>query len=196
MKYQLPPLPYAMNAFEPHISTETLEYHYGKHHRKYVDTLNDLIAGSEFEDMPLETIIQKASGPIFNNAAQVWNHSFYWNCLSPTGGGEPVGKLAEAIENSYRSLHHFKAEFTKQATSLFGAGWVWLVKGTERTVAIEQTKDGDNPFTRGRIALLTCDMWEHAYYIDYRNDKGRYLDAFWSLVNWDFAVGNFDRGRA
>jgi superoxide dismutase, Fe-Mn family len=194
MNYELPSLPYEMNALEPHISAETLEYHYGKHHRKYVNTLNDLIAGSEFEDMPLESIIQKANGPIFNNAAQVWNHAFYWNCLSPKGGGEPVGKLAEAIENSYRSFHQFKEEFTKQATALFGAGWVWLVKGMDETVAIEQTKDGDNPLTRGRIALLTCDMWEHAYYIDYRNDKGRYLDAFWNLVNWDFAASNFDRG--
>lgn len=194
MNYELPSLPYEMNALEPHISAETLEYHYGKHHRKYVNTLNDLIAGSEFQDMPLESIIQKANGPIFNNAAQVWNHAFYWNCLSPKGGGEPVGKLAEAIENSYRSFHQFKEEFTKQATALFGAGWVWLVKGMDETVAIEQTKDGDNPLTRGRIALLTCDMWEHAYYIDYRNDKGRYLDAFWNLVNWDFAASNFDRG--
>lgn len=194
MNYELPSLPYEMNALEPHISAETLEYHYGKHHRKYVNTLNELIAGSEFEDMPLESIIQKANGPIFNNAAQVWNHAFYWNCLSPKGGGKPVGKLAEAIENSYRSFHQFKEEFTKQATALFGAGWVWLVKGMDETVAIEQTKDGDNPLTRGRIVLLTCDMWEHAYYIDYRNDKGRYLDAFWNLVNWDFAASNFDRG--
>jgi Fe-Mn family superoxide dismutase len=193
MKYELPSLPYEMNALEPHISAETLEYHYGKHHRKYVDTLNDLTTASEFDGMALESIIQKASGPIFNNAAQAWNHAFYWNCLSPTGGGEPVGNLAQAIKNSYRSFDHFKEEFTKQASTLFGSGWVWLVKGTQESVAIEQTKDGDNPLTRGRVSLLTCDMWEHAYYIDYRNDKGRYLDAFWSLVNWDFAAGNFDR---
>jgi Fe-Mn family superoxide dismutase len=192
MQHELPPLPYDMKALEPHISAETLEYHYGKHHKKYLDTLNSLVRGTDFEDAPLEKIITAAGeGPIFNNAAQVWNHTFYWNCLSPNGGGQPVGHLAEAIDSSFGSYEAFKEAFTKEAAGLFGSGWVWLLKDTSNTVSIEPTKDGNNPLTYGQIALLTCDMWEHAYYIDYRNNKASYLDGFWNVVNWDFANSNF-----
>lgn len=190
MKHELPPLPYEKNALEPHISARTLEYHYGKHHQKYVDTLNSLIIGTKFEDRSLEEIIDLAGdGPLFNNAAQVWNHTFYWLCLSPQGGGEPRGQLAEAIATSFGSYDGLKKEFTAQATSLFGSGWVWLVKDSENTLSIQATKDGANPLASGRIALMTCDMWEHAYYLDYQNDKARYLAAFWQLVNWDFVGG-------
>jgi len=188
--HTLPALPYANNALAPHISPETIEYHYGKHHRAYVDNLNKLIPGTEFDAMPLEDIIRKASGPVFNNAAQVWNHSFYWNCLSPTGGGEPAGTLAAAITGNFGSLAQFKEKFTGTAVSHFGSGWAWLVKNDDGSIAIEATGNAGNPLKDGKKPLLTCDVWEHAYYIDYRNARAKYVEAFWNLVNWQFVAKN------
>ncbi len=190
MKHELPPLPYAMDALEPHISRETLEYHYGKHHQTYVTNLNNLIAGTEFENMSLEEIICKASGPIFNNAAQVWNHTFYWNSLSPNGGGSAAGAVGDAINRDFGSFDSFKEAFTKAAVTLFGSGWAWLVKTPEGKLEIVQTSNAGNPLTEGKTPILTCDVWEHAYYIDYRNARPKYLEAFWNLVNWDFANQN------
>jgi len=186
MSIELPALPYAQNALEPHISAETLEYHYGKHHKTYVDNLNKMIAGTEFADMALEDIIRKAQGGMFNNAAQVWNHTFYWNCLSPKGGGEPGGKLGEAISKAFGSFASFKEEFTKTAIGTFGSGWAWLVQRADGTVALVSTSNAATPITGSDKPLLTCDVWEHAYYIDYRNARPKYVEAFWNLVNWDF----------
>jgi Fe-Mn family superoxide dismutase len=186
MSIDLPALPYAQNALEPHISAETLEYHYGKHHKAYVDNLNKMIAGTEFADMALEDIIRKAQGGMFNNAAQVWNHTFYWNCLSPKGGGEPSGKLGEAITKAFGSFASFKEEFTKTAIGTFGSGWGWLVQRADGTVALVSTSNAATPITGSDKPLLTCDVWEHAYYIDYRNARPKYVEAFWNLVNWDF----------
>ncbi len=192
MKHELPSLPYEMNALEPHISAETLEYHYGKHHQKYVDTLNSLVPGTPYEDMSLEDIVVKApAGGIFNNAAQVWNHTFYWNCMSPNGGGEPDGALRDALASAFGSVEEFKKQFTQQATSLFGSGWAWLVKNADGSLAIEPLSNADNPIASGHKPLLTCDVWEHAYYIDYRNARPKYVEAFWKLVNWGFVTGNF-----
>lgn len=189
MNHELPELPWPKDALEPHISAETLEYHWGKHHRKYVDTLNELIAGTEFEDRPLEEVLASAGeGKVRNNAAQAWNHAFYWQCMAPDGGGKPGGALAEAIESSYGSFDAFKQEFSEAGKGLFGSGWVWLVDAGEGVVSIEPLSNAENPLMFGRVPLLTCDVWEHAYYIDYRNDRGSYLDAFWSLVNWDFVT--------
>lgn len=190
MTHKLPELQYAMDALQPHISKETLEYHYGKHHNAYVTNLNNLIPGTEFEDMELEDIIKKApAGGIFNNAAQVWNHSFYWNCLSPNGGGEPTGKLLEAINKAFGSFDEFKAMFTKSAVTNFGSGWTWLVKD-EDGLEIINTSNAGTALTSGKTPLLTCDVWEHAYYVDYRNARPQYVEAFWNLVNWDFVEGN------
>ena len=175
----------------PHISEETLEFHYGKHHQTYVTNLNNLIAGTEFEEMSLEEIIRKAAGGLFNNAAQVWNHTFYWNSLSPKGGGQPSGALADAIEKGYGSFDSFKEAFTKTAVTTFGSGWAWLVKNSDGSLAIVSTSNAGCPLTEGQTPLLTCDVWEHAYYIDYRNARPKYLEAFWKLVNWDFAEKNF-----
>ncbi len=191
MAFTLPPLPYEMNALEPHISKETLEYHYGKHHQTYVTNLNNLIAGTEFESASLEDIIRKSSGGVFNNAAQVWNHTFYWNCLSPNGGGEPEGALAEAINAKWGSFDSFKQEFNKQAAANFGSGWTWLVKKGDGSVDIVNTSNAATPLTTNDVPLLTCDVWEHAYYIDYRNARPKYLENFWNLVNWQFAAQNF-----
>lgn len=191
MVHQLPSLPFRNDAVAPHISTETLEYHYGKHHKAYVDNLNKLIPGTEFENMPLEDIIKKASGGIFNNAAQVWNHTFYWNCLSAPGGKGPQGKLAQALEKSFGSLESFKEQFTNSGMGLFGSGWVWLVKNADGSLTIENKSNAGTPVQEGKTALLTCDVWEHAYYIDYRNARKSYIEAFWNLVNWDFVAGNF-----
>jgi Fe-Mn family superoxide dismutase len=188
MVHELPALPYAKNALEPHISEETLEYHYGKHHQTYVTNLNNLIPGTEFESMSLEDIIKKSSGGIFNNAAQVWNHSFYWNCLSPNGGGEPEGDLAAAILSKFGSFAAFKDEFTKTAVTTFGSGWAWLVQDDDGGLGIVSTSNAGTPMTAGKKALLTCDVWEHAYYIDYRNARPKYVEAFWGLVNWDFVA--------
>ena len=187
MQHQLPDLPYAIDALEPHVSAETLEFHHGKHHRKYVDQLNELIRGTGFENMGLEAIIgQAGDGPIYDNAGQTWNHSLYWQCLSPRGGGEPHGAIADAIANSFTSFDAFKQAFDAAAVGLFGSGWVWLVKTTADTVNIQVTKDGDSPLRHGRQVLLTCDVWEHAYYLDYRNDKAAYMKGFWQVINWDF----------
>jgi len=187
MEHKLPELPFAKDALVPYISVETLEYHYGKHHKTYVDNLNKLIPGTEFENSSLEDIIRKASGGIFNNAAQVWNHMFYWNCLSPNGGGEPSGALALAITRDFRSFTQFKEKFTNAAVTLFGSGWTWLVKNNDGSLAIEATSNAGNPLKDGKKPLLTCDVWEHAYYIDYRNARAKYVEAFWNIVNWDFA---------
>lgn len=190
-KHELPPLPYEMNALEPHISAETLEYHYGKHHASYVTNLNKLIKGTEFESADLQDIIMKAKGGIFNNAAQVWNHTFYWNGLSPDGGGEPKGALAGAIDKSFGSFKDFKEKFSASAASNFGSGWTWLVRNANGEIEIANTSNAGNPMTSKLKPLLTCDVWEHAYYIDYRNARPKYLEAFWKLVNWDFAEKNF-----
>ena len=190
MAIELPPLPYERNALEPHISAETLEYHYGKHHKTYVDNLNKMIEGTEFADMPLEEIVRKSQGGMFNNAAQVWNHTFYWNCLSPNGGGEPTGKVAEAINKAFGDFASFKDEFTKLSIGTFGSGWGWLVLRPDGALALVSTSNANTPLTGEDTALLTCDVWEHAYYIDYRNARPKYLEAFWNLVNWDFVAAN------
>ena len=176
--HTFPKLPYDNNALAPHISEETIEYHYGKHHKAYVDNLNKLIPANEFENMSLEEIIQKASASIFNNAAQVWNHSFYWNCLSPEGRGEPTGELADAITSNFGSFEEFKNKFTNAAITLFGSGWAWLVKNPDGSLAIEATSNAENPLKHGKKALITFDVCEHAYYIDYRNARAKYLEAF------------------
>lgn len=190
MSHRLPELPYAMNALEPHISQETLEYHYGKHHQTYVDKLNGLVPGTEFENASLEEIITKASGAIFNNGAQIWNHTFYWNCLAPQGGGEPNGALMDAIRENFGSFADFKEKFSQSAITLFGSGWAWLVKNPDGSLDIVGTSNAGNPLTEGKTPLLTCDVWEHAYYIDYRNARPKYLEAFWNLANWDFVAKN------
>ena len=191
MTFELPALPYAKNELVPHISEETLEYHYGKHHQTYVTNLNNLVPGTEYEGLTLEEIIVKSSGPIFNNAAQVWNHTFYWNSLAPKGGGLPTGALANAINTTFGSYEKFKEEFTKCAVTTFGSGWAWLVKNTDGSLALVSTSNAGCPLTTGQTPLLTCDVWEHAYYIDYRNARPSYLEAFWALVNWDFAAANY-----
>lgn len=188
MKHNLPELPYSMDALEPVISKETLEYHYGKHHQAYVNNLNKLIEGTEFEDMSLEDIIVKSSGGIFNNAAQVFNHTFYWNCLSPDGGGEPKGELLDAIKESFGSFADFKEKFSQTATGTFGSGWAWLVKDKDGKLEIVSTSNAGNPLTEEKTPLLTCDVWEHAYYIDYRNARPSYVEKYWDLVNWDFVA--------
>jgi Fe-Mn family superoxide dismutase len=191
MEHQLPQLSYAKEALAPHISAETIDYHYGKHHATYVANLNKLISGTEFAGMQLEEIVKKSSGGIFNNAAQVWNHTFYWNGLSPKGGGEPTGALAEAIRKTFGSFTTFKEKFTATAVGTFGSGWAWLVKNSDGTIAIESTSNAGNPMTAGKKPLLTCDVWEHAYYVDYRNARPKYVEAFWNLVNWKSVEGNF-----
>jgi len=191
MTFKLPALPYALNALEPHISQETLEYHYGKHHQAYVNKLNALIPGTEYEGMTLEDIIMKSDGGIFNNAAQVWNHTFYWHCMSPQGGGDPYNALASAIDEAFGSFEKFKEAFTHAALTQFGSGWAWLVKDKHNKLEIVQTSNAGNPMTEGKTPLLTCDVWEHAYYIDTRNDRPKYVSNFWNLINWDFIVKNF-----
>ena len=191
MAFELPALPYATNRLVPYISEETLEFHHGKHHQTYVTNLNNLVPGTEFADLTLEEIILKSSGPIFNNAAQVWNHTFYWNSLTPNGGGEPTGVLADAINTAFGSFEKVKEEFSKCAVTTFGSGWAWLVKNADGSLALVSTSNAGCPLTTGQTPLLTCDVWEHAYYIDYRNARPAYLEAFWALVNWDFAAANF-----
>ena len=191
MKHELPELPYAETALEPHISAETLQYHHGKHHAKYVSNLNDLLEGNELEDRPLEEIVKKASGKLFNNAAQTWNHTFYWNCLSPKGGGAPEGPLAAVIEQQFGSFDEFKEKFNDAAATLFGSGWAWLVKDAEGNLNILQTSNADTPLRGQDTPLMTCDVWEHAYYIDYRNARPKYLDAFWNLINWDYIARQY-----
>ena len=191
MAIELPPLPYELNALEPHISRETLEYHYGKHHQAYVTNLNNLLPGSGLETLSLEEIIQKSTGAIFNNAAQVWNHTFYWHCLSPQGGNEPTGALAQALEKAFGSFVAFQEQFTKTAIGTFGSGWAWLVRDAQGKLEIISTSNAGIPMTDHKKALLTCDVWEHAYYIDYRNARPKYLETFWKLVNWDFVSKNW-----
>ena len=188
MAIELPPLPWARDALAPHISAETIDYHYGKHHQAYVTNLNKQIAGTEFEDLPLEEIIRKSSGGIFNNAAQVWNHTFYWNCLSPSGGGEPGGRLADAINRAFGGFAQFKEEFSKTCVTTFGSGWGWLVQRPDGSLALASTSNAVNPLTGTDRPLLTCDVWEHAYYIDYRNARPQYVEAFWNLVTWPCAA--------
>ncbi len=190
MEHTLPPLPYDMDALAPHISRETLEFHYGKHHQTYVTNLNNLIKGTEHESQSLEEIVRSASGGIFNNAAQIWNHTFYWNSLSPNGGGAATGAVGDAIHAAFGSYDAFKEEFTKSSVTLFGSGWAWLVKKGDGSLGIVQTSNAATPLTGDDVPLLTCDVWEHAYYIDYRNARPKYLEAFWNLVNWDFANAN------
>lgn len=190
MSFTLPALPYALDALSPKISKETLEYHYGKHHQAYVNNLNKLIVGTPFEALSLEEIIQQSSGAIFNNAAQVWNHTFYWHSLSPQGGGEPSGELAAEITKTFGSFAEFKEKFSQVAVSTFGSGWAWLVQTSDKKLEIISTSNAGTPIKDGLTPLLTCDVWEHAYYIDYRNVRPDYVEAFWSLVNWDFAAKN------
>ena len=192
MTHTLPPLPFAKDALEPVISAETIDYHYGKHHQAYVTNLNKLVPGTAFENASLEEIVMQADGGIFNNAAQVWNHTFYWNGLSPDGGGAPAGALAAAIDQAFGSFAAFKEAFITSAVGNFGSGWTWLVKNEDGSVAIVNTSNAANPMRDGKTPLLTIDVWEHAYYIDYRNARPKYLDEIWKLVNWDFVAANFD----
>ncbi len=191
MSFELPALPYEKNALEPHISSETLDFHYGKHHQTYVTKLNGLVPGTEFEGKSLEDIITSSSGGVFNNAAQIWNHTFYWNCLSPNGGGAASGALGDAITAKWGSYEKFVEDFSDKAVNNFGSSWTWLVKNAAGELEIVNTSNAGCPLTDGVTPLLTCDLWEHAYYIDYRNARPKYLEAFWNLVNWDFAGSNF-----
>ncbi len=192
MAIELPALPYAQDALSPHISVETIEFHYGKHHNTYVAKLNGLIEGTDFANKSLEEIIKSSSAGVFNNAAQIWNHTFYWNSLSPNGGGEPTGPLADAITASFGSYTEFKEKFTASAINNFGSSWTWLVKNTDGSLAIINTSNAATPLTDDNVTpLLTVDLWEHAYYIDYRNLRPSYMDAFWALANWEFASANF-----
>ncbi|WP_086481628.1 superoxide dismutase [Oceanospirillum sanctuarii] len=192
MAFELPALPYDKSALEPHISAETLEFHHGKHHNTYVDKLNGLVPGTEFEGKTLEEIIKAApAGPVFNNAAQIWNHTFYWNSLSPNGGGQPTGALADAINAKWGSFEAFQTEFNDKAVNNFGSSWTWLVKNADGSLEIVNTSNAGCPMTAGQTALLTVDLWEHAYYIDYRNVRPNYLNGFWALANWEFAAANF-----
>jgi Fe-Mn family superoxide dismutase len=184
MSFNLPELPYPADALEPFISKRTIEFHYGKHHQAYVNNLNGLIPETEFRNASLEDIIRKAKGGIFNNGAQVWNHTFYWNCMSPDGGGEPQGKLAEAIKEFFGSFEIFKEQFSKAAATLFGSGWAWLVKDAYGNLDIQQTSNADCPLRNGFTPLLTCDVWEHAYYLDKQNARPAYIEDFWKLVDW------------
>jgi superoxide dismutase, Fe-Mn family len=191
MEHTLPALPYAMDALVPHISKETLEFHYGKHHQTYATNLNNLIKGTEFEAASLEEIIKKSSGGVFNNSAQIWNHTFYWNSLAPNAGGEPTGALSAAINAKWGNFAAFKEAFNKMATGNFGSSWTWLVKKADGSLDIVNTSNAATPLTTTDKPLITCDLWEHAYYIDYRNSRPNYLNGYWSLVNWAFAAKNF-----
>lgn len=190
MPHGLPPLPYAKDALEPHISAETLDYHHDKHHQAYVIKLNELIAGTELAEAPLEEIVKRSSGPLFNNGAQTWNHTFFWNCMSPQGGGAPEGALAEAIEREFGSFDALKEQFANAAVTQFGSGWAWLVKDADGNLSVMSTSNAGNPMTENKKPLLTCDVWEHAYYIDYRNARPKFVEAFWNVVNWEFVADN------
>lgn len=195
MKHELPPLPYALDALAPTISKETLDYHYGKHHKAYVDKLNELITDTTFAALSLEEIIKKAPpGPIFNNAAQVWNHTFYWHCMTPEATKNKVqGPLLTAINQSFSSVDQFKEQFVKAAIAQFASGWAWLVKDAQGRLTITTTSNAQTPFQENKVCLLTCDVWEHAYYIDYRNARPKYLEKFWDVVNWSFVAENFEK---
>ena len=190
MTIELPPLPYDRAALEPHMSAETLDFHYGKHHKTYVDNANKMIEGTEFADMPLVDIIRRSQGALFNNVAQVWNHTFFWNCMKPNGGGEPTGKLADAINLAFGDFATFKEEFAKTCIGTFGSGWGWLVQRPDGSLALVSTSNANTPIAGEDTPLLTCDVWEHAYYIDYRNARPKFVEAFWNLVNWDFVASN------
>jgi len=193
MAIELPPLPYERTALAPHISAETLDFHYGKHHQTYVTNLNNMIKGTEFDSMDLEAIVKKSQGGMFNNAAQVWNHTFYWNCMKPAsagGGGEPAGKLADAINKAFGDITKFKEQFSDVAVKTFGSGWAWLVQRPDGALALSSTSNANTPLTGEDTALLTCDVWEHAYYVDYRNARPKYVENFWNIVNWDFVASN------
>jgi superoxide dismutase, Fe-Mn family len=192
MTHSLPALPYSSKALEPIISENTISFHYGKHHQAYVNKLNELIPGTPFENSSLEEIILKADGAIFNNGAQVWNHTFYWNCLSPQGGGEPSGKLMDKINNTFGSFDQFKEEFANAAATQFGSGWAWLVKTQDGTLEIVKTPNAENPLRQGKTPILTCDVWEHAYYLDFQNRRPDYVKEFWKLVDWDKAAQRFE----
>jgi len=185
MAYELPALPYAMDALQPYISKETLDYHYGKHHAAYANNLNKLVVGTAFENASLEDIVKKAGGGIFNNGAQVWNHTFYWNCMSPEGGRTPSGALLNAMKSDFGSFDEFKDKFSTAAATLFGSGWAWLVKSDAGKLEIVQESNAGNPLTKGLEPIMTCDVWEHAYYIDKRNRRPAYIDDFWNLVDWE-----------
>jgi len=191
MSFELPKLPYALNALEPHISQQTLEFHYGKHHQAYVNNLNGLIPGTAFENATLEEIVKKSDGGIFNNGAQVWNHTFYFMQFSPKGGGEPSGKLAEAIKKKFNSFENFKSEFKNAAATLFGSGWAWLVKKNDGTLEIVKESNAGNPLRNGMHPILTIDVWEHAYYLDYQNKRPDYIEMFWHLVDWKIIEKRF-----
>lgn len=191
MEHKLPVLPYALDALAPHLSKETLEYHYGKHHQTYITNLNNLIKGTEFENADLEEIVKKSSGGLFNNAAQTWNHTFYWLSLTPNSQGKPAGELAAAIDAKWGSFDAFKAEFDKVAAGTFGSGWAWLVKKADGSLDLVSTSNAATPLTTDAVPLLTCDVWEHAYYIDYRNSRPNYLGGFWNIVNWDEVTKRF-----
>ncbi|MES2489886.1 MAG: Fe-Mn family superoxide dismutase [Pseudomonadota bacterium] len=189
MALTLPELPYGRSDLEPHMSRETLDYHYAKHHKAYVDNGNKLIAGTEFENMDLDDLVKKSSGKIFNNAAQVWNHNFFWNCLTPESKA-PSKKLVTALIKQFGGVDDFKKQFTEVALATFGSGWAWLVLNADGSLAITSTTGAGNPLTDGQKPLLTCDVWEHAYYVDYRNARPTYLEHFWALVNWQFVEKN------
>lgn len=190
MEHKLPALPYSNDALLPHITPETLEFHYGKHHQAYVTNLNNLIKGTKHENQSLEEIITSSEGGIFNNAAQIWNHTFYWNSLAPNAGGNPTGAVADAITKKWGSFEKFKEDFTKSAATNFGSGWTWLVKNKSGELEIVNTSNAGCPLTQGQKPILTVDVWEHAYYIDYRNARPKYLESWWNLVNWNFANAN------
>lgn len=196
MPFTLPELPYAKSALAPHISEETLDYHYGKHHLAYVNNLNKLLEGSPLASESLEHIIRYSNGGIFNNAAQVWNHTFYWHSLSPKGGGQASGEIMKLIDRDFGSFDAFKTAFTQCAISTFGSGWAWLVLNKDKKLDIVSTSNAATPLTTEATPLLTCDVWEHAYYIDYRNARPSYIDAFWALVNWQFANENLKKSLA
>lgn len=188
MPIELTPLPYDRAALAPHLSAETLDYHHGKHQRAYVERLNELIAGTELADLALEEIVRRAQGSVFNQAAQVWNHEFYWQCLRPRGGGEPGGTLGERITQAFGDASLFREEFNRRAMATFGSGWTWLVQRADGSLAVVSTSNASTPLTGEDTPLLACDVWEHAYYIDHRNGRAQYLEAFWKLVNWDFVA--------
>jgi superoxide dismutase, Fe-Mn family len=195
MAFTLPPLPYDKSALSPHISGETLDYHYGKHHQAYVTNLNKLVEGKPEASKTLEDVIASSEGGIFNNAAQIWNHDFYWKSMKPNGGGLPTGDLAEAIKRDFGSFEQFSDDFTAAATTQFGSGWAWLVLGKDKKLAVTKTPNADLPLKHGQRALLTIDVWEHAYYIDFRNQRPKYIDTFIKhLANWDFALENLRKG--
>jgi Fe-Mn family superoxide dismutase len=195
MAFELPPLPWPKDALAPTMSAETIDYHYGKHHQAYVTNLNNLVPGTKYEKMSLEEIVKASHGQasekkIFNNAAQVWNHTFFWNCLAPNAGGEPTGNAKTAIEKSFGSFADFKKKFSEAAVGQFGSGWAWLVKNGDGSLAIETTSNAETPFAAGKTVALTLDVWEHAYYIDYRNARAKFAEEFWKLVNWSFVNKN------